>query len=137
MNENERIVCEFLRKIAPSREWEYLGEVEHYWIGELCDELTEQLKAENAELRKELKERPTSIDIELMTAFVDCLRDAAEHYEDINISGVDYTPLHKPTVADVLREFADGIKNQNAGFTELAIAEYAKRLQLAEGDDDE
>ena len=44
---------------------------------------------------------------------------------------------HKPTAADVLREFADGIKNQNADFTELAIAEYAKRLQLAEGDDDE
>ena len=44
---------------------------------------------------------------------------------------------HKPTAADVLREFADGIKNQNADFTELAIAEYAKRLQLADGDDDE
>ena len=41
---------------------------------------------------------------------------------------------HKPTVADVLREFADGIKDQNADFTELAIAEYAKRLKLAEGD---
>ena len=38
---------------------------------------------------------------------------------------------HKPTVEDVLREFADGIKDQNADFTELAIAEYAKRLQLA------
>lgn len=41
---------------------------------------------------------------------------------------------HEPTVADVLREFADGIKNQNADFTELAIAEYAKRLQLMDGD---
>ena len=40
----------------------------------------------------------------------------------------------KPTVADVLRELVDGIKDQNADFTELAIAEYAKRLQLAEGD---
>ena len=55
MNENERnerIVCEFLRKIAPPREWEYLGEVEHYWISQLCDELNKQLKAENAKLRK-------------------------------------------------------------------------------------
>lgn len=42
------------------------------------------------------------------------------------------THYHEPTVEDVLREFADGIKNQNADFTELAIAEYAKRLQLAE-----
>lgn len=55
MNENERIVCEFLRKIAPSREWEYLGEVEHYWIGELCGELNRQLKAENVRLRRELE----------------------------------------------------------------------------------
>lgn len=54
MFENERIVCEFLRKVAPSREWEYLGEVEHYWIGELCDELNKQLKAENATLRQQL-----------------------------------------------------------------------------------
>ena len=54
MEENERIVCEFLRKIAPSREWRYLGEVEHYWIGELCDELNKQLKAENAKLRQQL-----------------------------------------------------------------------------------
>lgn len=52
MNENERIVCEFLREIAPSREWRYLGEVEHYLIGELCDELNKQLKAENAKLRE-------------------------------------------------------------------------------------
>lgn len=52
MNENERIVCEFLRKIAPSREWEYLGEVEHYWIGELCDELNKSLKDENTKLRE-------------------------------------------------------------------------------------
>ena len=55
MNENERnerIVCEFLRKIAPPREWEYLGEVEHYWISQLCDELNKQLKDENAKLRK-------------------------------------------------------------------------------------
>lgn len=52
MNENERIVCEFLRKIAPSREWEYLGEVEHYWIGELCDELKKPLKDENTKLRE-------------------------------------------------------------------------------------
>lgn len=52
MDENERIVCEFLRKIAPSREWRYLGEVEHYWIGELCDELNKQLKDENAKLRE-------------------------------------------------------------------------------------
>lgn len=51
MNENERIVCEFLRKISPSREWEYLGEVEHYWIGELCDELKKQLKDDNTKLR--------------------------------------------------------------------------------------
>ena len=60
----------------------------------------------------------------------------------IYFSGVGTHPekcrhCHKPTVADVLREFADGIKDQNADFTELAIAEYAKRLQLAEGDDDE
>lgn len=55
MNENERIVCEFLRKIAPSREWEYLGEVEHYWIGELCDELNRQLEAENAKMQKVCK----------------------------------------------------------------------------------
>jgi len=54
MNENERIVCEFLRKIAPPREWEYLGEVEHYWISQLCDELNKQLKTENAKLREEL-----------------------------------------------------------------------------------
>lgn len=54
MNENERIVCEFLRKIAPLREWEYLGEVEHCWIGELCDKLNKQLEAENAKLREEL-----------------------------------------------------------------------------------
>lgn len=52
MNENERIVCEFLREIAPSREWRYLGEVEHYLIGELCDELNKQLNAENAKLRE-------------------------------------------------------------------------------------
>lgn len=51
MSENERIVCEFLRKIAPSREWECLGEVEHYWIGELCGELNKQLEAENVKLR--------------------------------------------------------------------------------------
>ena len=56
MNENERIVCEFLREIAPSREWRYLGEVEHYWIGELCDELNEQLKDENAKLRERVAE---------------------------------------------------------------------------------
>ena len=51
MFENERIVCEFLRKIAPSRKWKYLAEVEHYWIGELCDELNKQLNTENAKLR--------------------------------------------------------------------------------------
>lgn len=56
MDENERIVCEFLRKIAPSREWRYLGEVEHYWIGELCDELNKQLKDENAKLRERVAE---------------------------------------------------------------------------------
>jgi len=52
MNENERIVCEFLREIAPSREWRYLGEVEHCLIGELCDELNKQLNADNAKLRE-------------------------------------------------------------------------------------
>lgn len=40
---------------------------------------------------------------------------------------------HTPTVEDVLREFADGIKDQNADFTELVIAEYSKRLTLAGG----
>jgi len=55
MDENEMIVCEFLRKIAPPREWKYLGEVEHYWISQLCDELNKQLKAENAKLRKYAK----------------------------------------------------------------------------------
>lgn len=39
---------------------------------------------------------------------------------------------HKPTVEDVLREFAAGICGQNADFAELAIAEYAKRLRLRE-----
>lgn len=53
MDENERIVCEFLREIAPSREWRYLCEVEHCLIGELCDELNKQLKTENAKLREE------------------------------------------------------------------------------------
>ena len=52
MDENELIVRKFLRKIAPPREWEYLGEVEHYWISQLCDELNNQLKSENAKLRK-------------------------------------------------------------------------------------
>ena len=42
---------------------------------------------------------------------------------------------HTPTVEDVLREFADGIKDQNADFAELAIAEYAKRLKLVERED--
>ncbi len=53
MSENERIVCEFLRKIAPSREWEYLAEVEHCWIGELCDKLNKSPKAENDTLEAE------------------------------------------------------------------------------------
>jgi hypothetical protein len=35
----------------------------------------------------------------------------------------------EPTVEDVLREFADGIKDQNADFAELAIAEYAAKLR--------
>jgi hypothetical protein len=43
-----------------------------------------------------------------------------------------YRHYQPPTVEDVLREFADGIKDQNADFAELAIAEYAKRLTLAE-----
>ena len=41
--------------------------------------------------------------------------------------------ISKPTVEDVLREFADGIKDQNEDFTDLAIAEYSKRLALAGG----
>ena len=68
MDENEMIVCEFLRKIAPSREWEYLGEVEHYWIAELCDELNRQLKDENAKLR-ELAERAWKTAERLCQAF--------------------------------------------------------------------
>ena len=61
MNENERIVCEFLREIAPSREWRYLGEVEHYLIGELCDELNKQLNAENAKLRELVEDMAAEI----------------------------------------------------------------------------
>lgn len=78
MSENERIVCEFLRKIAPSREWEYLGEVEHCWIGELCDELNKQLKAENAKLRDEnVKLRELIWDI-----VVDRLRESGMEAEE-------------------------------------------------------
>ena len=40
----------------------------------------------------------------------------------------------KPTVEDVLREFASAMSGQNADFGELTIAEYAKRLKLAEED---
>ena len=46
-----------------------------------------------------------------------------------------YRHHHAPTVEDVLREFANGIKDQNKDFTELVIAEYAKRLKLAEEED--
>lgn len=38
---------------------------------------------------------------------------------------------HPPTVEDVLREFAESIKGQNADFAELVIAEYAAKLRLA------
>jgi hypothetical protein len=48
---DEHIVCEFLRKISPSREWKYLDEVEHYWMGELCESIREHECAENAKLR--------------------------------------------------------------------------------------
>lgn len=92
MDENERIVREFLREIAPSRKWEYLGEVEHYWIGELCDELTKQLKDENEQLRKELKERPVACDAEVMD-FVERLSDAAKKREDVTLFGADYKAL--------------------------------------------
>ena len=51
-SDDETIVCEFLRKISPSREWEYLGEIEHCWIGELCDAIRERESKENAKLRK-------------------------------------------------------------------------------------
>lgn len=39
MNDREQVVCKWLRKLCPSRNWDYLGEVEHYWIGEMCDEI--------------------------------------------------------------------------------------------------
>ena len=51
-SDDETIVCEFLRKISPSREWEYLGEIEHCWIGELCDAIREHESKENAKLRE-------------------------------------------------------------------------------------
>lgn len=84
MDENERIVCEFLRKIAPSREWRYLGEVEHYWIGELCDELNEQLKAENAKLRDALKVLMMGTNVELCAhrGEPDCKRCSMHHGKD-------------------------------------------------------
>ena len=50
--DDEHIVCEFLRKISPSREWEYLGEVEHHWISELCESIREHECAANAKLRE-------------------------------------------------------------------------------------
>ena len=53
----------------------------------------------------------------------------------IHVNKSDIRHHHTPTVEDVLREFADGIKDQNADFAELAIAEYAKRLKLVERED--
>lgn len=37
MSKMEGVVCKFLRKIAPDRDWMYLGEVEHAWIAELVN----------------------------------------------------------------------------------------------------
>ena len=42
---------------------------------------------------------------------------------------------HAPTVEDVLREFVHAILNQKADYREQNIAEYAKRLKLAESED--
>ena len=43
----------------------------------------------------------------------------------------DAVHYREPTVEDVLREFAESIKDQNADFGELVIAEYAAKLRLA------
>lgn len=39
-NEQEQVVCDFLRKLCPSRDWTYLGEVEHLWIAEMVGAIT-------------------------------------------------------------------------------------------------
>ena len=38
---------------------------------------------------------------------------------------------HAPTVEDVLREFAESVRDQNADFTALLVDEYAAKLRLA------
>lgn len=117
----------------------------------------------NAKLRETLAERETSSPKDLMPLPLDadrapiCVGDHMQsvvkpdsrgtvyrmeltrdgwwiHFGSVGMRPEKCRHCHKPTVADVLREFADGIKDQNADFTELAIAEYAKRLKLAEGD---
>lgn len=39
-NEQEQVVCDFLRKLCPGRDWMYLGEVEHLWIAEMVGAIT-------------------------------------------------------------------------------------------------
>ena len=56
MNVREDIVCSFLRKISPNRDWEYLGEHEHAMIADLVDDIAATLEsstltAEQVELR--------------------------------------------------------------------------------------
>lgn len=40
----EDAIKRFLRKISPLRNWEYISEVEHAWMTELCDELEAEFK---------------------------------------------------------------------------------------------
>jgi len=56
------------------------------------DAVHKALETENAELRKELKERPMVGDAEVM-AFVGRLSDAADKREDVDLWGVSYTVL--------------------------------------------
>lgn len=55
-------------------------------------------------------------------------------YEGIWRRTVSYRHYHGRNVADVLRELVDVVEDQNADFTELAIAKYAECLQLVSGD---
>lgn len=47
----EDVIKRFLRKISPLRHWEYISEVEHAWMTELCDELEAEFKKENERLQ--------------------------------------------------------------------------------------